>query len=319
MLFTDAPEFRVPDDLMAMARDSGIDITIMDGHDPDQIVAKGADCDGLFLFRARVDDALLDALPRCRLLARVGTGYDLIDVEAARRHGVMVTNVPEFCTEEMSDQVICFILAFGRQIPHVLNTAHAHHWLSIFEIPTPHRIAGQTLGLLGFGRTGQRTSEKARIFGLDVRVWTRTPRPEALARTGARAATFEEALGCDYVSLHIPLTAETRGLIGRAELALCKPTTILINTARGAIVDTGALVAALRAHTLGGAALDVVDPAPLPPEHPLWDLPNVWITSHSASLSVEALHESLLISLTDAIRMRSGQPPLHPVPELASK
>src|SRR5262249_54902675 len=161
--------------------------------------------------------------------------------------------------------------------------------LSIFEIPTPHRIAGQSLGLLGFGRTGQRTAEKARVFGLDVRVWTRTSRPDALARTGARAASFDEALGCDYVSLHIPLTPETRGLIGRAELAGCKPTAILINTARGAIVDTDALVAALRSHSLGGAALDVVDPAPLPPEHPLWDLPNVWITSHSASLSVEAL------------------------------
>jgi D-3-phosphoglycerate dehydrogenase len=317
MLFTDGGEFGVPDDLMQTAHRAGVEIMIMPGHDPAEIAARGEHCHGLFLFRACIDDNLLAALPRCRVLARVGTGYDLIDVEAARRRNVMVTYVPEFCTEEMSDQVIMFVLAFARQVPRLLEAGHAHRWLTIADIPTPHRIAGRTLGLLGFGRTGQRTAEKARVFGLDVRVWTRTPRPDALTRTGARAATFEDVLGCDYVSLHIPLTPQTRGLIGRQALARFKPGAVLINTARGAIVDTGALVESLRAGRLAGAALDVVEPAPLPPAHPLWRLPNVWITSHSASLSVEALYESLAISLHDVIRMHDGLPPLHPVPELA--
>ena len=178
------------------------------------------------------------------------------------------------------------------------------------------RLHGRTLGILGFGRSGQRTAEKARAFGMEVLAWTRTHHPEALARVGARAATFEEALECDYVSLHLPLTGATRGLLGHEELARMQPHAVLINIARGAIVDTDALVDALRVGRLAGAALDVVQPAPLPPEHPLWSLPNVWITSHTAALSLEGRDEAWSTVIEDVIRVRTGRPPVHPVPEL---
>jgi len=316
MLLTDANEFSIPETYHEMLRGAGILVEPVQGHDPDAIAAHGERCHGLFLYRARVDDALLAALPNCRLLARVGTGYDLLDVEAARRRGVMVTYVPDFCTEELSDHVMAFILGFTRQFPFILSRAREHHWLSVDEVPAPRRLRGRTLGIIGFGRSGQRTAEKARAFGMETLAWTRTLRPEALARVGARAATFDEALECDYVSLHLPLTEATRGLIGREVLARMRPGAVLINIARGAIVDTDALADALRAGRLGGAALDVVQPAPLPPEHPLWSLPNVWITSHLGAISVEAADDAWSSVVEDVIRVRDGRPPAHPVPEL---
>jgi D-3-phosphoglycerate dehydrogenase len=316
MLHTDAGEFHLPDRYQQQALDAGIRIEMLAGHEPGEIAARGEHCQGLFLYRARVDEALLAAMPRCRILARVGTGYDLIDVEAARRRGVMVTYVPDFCTEELSDQVMAFILGFARQFPFILHQARQHQWQQASAIPPMHRLRGRTLGILGFGRSGQRTAEKARAFGIEVHVWTRTPRPELLARAGARAATFEEALGCDYVSLHLPLTLDTNGLIGHDALAHLKAGAVLINISRGAIVDTDALVEALRSGRLAGAGLDVVTPAPLPPEHPLWSMPNVWITSHSGAFSLEAREQVLSTVFEDVLRVRAGRPPLNPVPEM---
>jgi len=302
--------------LVDRAAEAGIELIPLDWHEQEEIAGLGVDCHGLFLYRARIDDDLLAALPQCRVLARVGTGYDLIDVAAAQRRGVVVTYVPDFCTEELSDTVILFILAFARQFPALMHAAREHRWLPVSELPKPRRLAGRTLAVLGLGRSGQRTAEKARNFGLEVLVWTRTPKPDVLERIGARAASFEEALGCDYVSLHVPLTAQTTHLIDRQALTRFKPTGVLINIARGAVVDTEALVEALQQGRLAGAALDVVDPAPLPPSHPLWDMPNVLITSHSACISVEALHQSQSTAIDDAAALLHGRPPLHPVPEL---
>ncbi len=316
MLLTDAHEFDLPNTYTQLLQQAGIVVEMAHGHEPDVIATYGERCDGLFLFRARVDDELLAALPRCRLLARVGTGYDAIDVEAARRRGVIVTYVPDFCTEELSDHVMACILGFTRQFPFILTHAREHRWLNAAEIPLPRRLLGRSLGILGFGRSGERTAQKARGFGMEVLAWTHTPRPEALENAGARAAAFDEVLGCDFVSLHLPLTEATRGLLGREALARMQPQTVLINIARGAIVETDALVEALQAGRLAGAALDVVQPAPLPPEHPLWSMSNVWLTSHSAAFSPEGRDEAWSTVVEDVIRVRHGRPPVYPVPEL---
>jgi phosphoglycerate dehydrogenase-like enzyme len=316
MLYTDAAEFPLPPELLTRARERGIELRMVEGHEPAEIGAKGEDSVGMFLYRARVDAALLDVMPRCRALARVGTGYDLIDVEEARRRGVMVTNVPDFCTEELSDTVMLFVLAFARRLPDLLEAAGRRHWMTVAELPKPRRLTARTLGIIGFGKSGQRTAEKARAFGLGVRVWTRTSRPEVLARTHAREVSFEEALACDYVSLHVPLTAETRDLINEWSLQFMNEDAVLINIARGAVVDTDALVGALQAGRIAGAGLDVVDPAPLPSDHPLWAMPNVLITSHSACISQEALIQSQTIAIDDAAAVLSGRAPVHPVPEM---
>jgi len=176
MVHTDSREFQLLPEHLARARAAGVEIALCDGHDPAEIAAYGPRCHGLLLYRARIDDALLAALPNCRLLARVGTGYELIDTAAARRRGVMVTYVPDFCTEELSDHVLACILGFARQFPHLLYESRAHRWQDAHQVPPMHRVRGQTLGILGFGRSGRRAAEKARAFGMEVRVWTRTPR-----------------------------------------------------------------------------------------------------------------------------------------------
>jgi phosphoglycerate dehydrogenase-like enzyme len=317
LLYTDAGEFPLLPDLADRARQAGVDFICMDGHDREEIIQKGGDCSGAFLYRGRIDADLLAALPGWRVLARIGTGYDLIDVAAAKRRGVMVTYVPDFCTEELSDMVLLFILAFARRLPTFIEAHQEHRWLPVSDIPAPSRLVGKTLGILGFGRSGQRAAEKARTFGMEVLVWTRTPRPEALSRIGARHASFEEALGCDYVSLHTPLTPQTEGLIGEDALRKMKPSAVLINVARGGVVNTDALVEALEHDRIAGAGLDVVTPAPLPPWHPLWGLPNVIITSHSGGLSTEAGRESQTTAVEDALAVLAGRTPRFPVPELA--
>jgi D-3-phosphoglycerate dehydrogenase / 2-oxoglutarate reductase len=316
MLYTDAAEFPLPEELVARSREHGIELRMVNGHDPAEIHAAAEDAVGMFLYRARVDAALLDVMPHCRTLARVGTGYDLIDVEEARRRGVMVTNVPDFCTEELSDTVLLFVLAFARRLPDLLEGARRRHWMTVAELPKPRRLTGLTLGIIGFGKSGQRTAEKAHAFGLDVRVWTRTSRPDALTRTHAREASLEDALACDYVSLHVPLTAEAHGLINERTLQFMHADAVLINISRGAVVDTDALVEGLQEGRIAGAGLDVVDPAPLPADHPLWGMPNVLITSHTACISREALRQSQTSAIDDAAAVLSGRAPAHPVSEM---
>jgi D-3-phosphoglycerate dehydrogenase / 2-oxoglutarate reductase len=316
ILYTDAREFPVAQHLLDRLLSAGFELVVAGGHDPEELALKGAECEGIFLYRARVDDRLLDAMPHCRVLARVGTGYELIDVQAAMRRNIAVTYVPKFGGAEMSDHVMMFVLAFARELPHLMWTSRSHAWQSITDMPRIRRLAGRKLGILGFGDSGARTAFKARAFGLDVLAWTRTPRPEAFEELGVTPTSWEQTLACDFVSVHLPLTKETRGLIGREALTHFKRGGVLINIARGGIVDTDALVDALREGRLGGAGLDVVEPYPLPKNHPLWDLPNVMITSHTASLSDEALNNSLSAAIEDAIAVLSGGVPANLVPEL---
>ena len=315
LLYTEADTIRMPDDLMDRAAAVGIEIETTSGYSRAELLEQGQDCDGVFLLHADIDEEMMAEWPNCRVLARAGTGYELIDVEAAQRRGIVVTYVPDFCSPEMSDSVILFILALNRRLPTFFDAARNHQWLSPHEFPTPHRLAGQTLGILGFGHSGQLTARKARALGLDVRVWTRTPRPSKYEEIGVEPVPFEEALDSDYVSLHLPLTEETRHLIDAEALSQFKVGGYLINVARGGIVDTDALTAAVEMGSLSGAALDVVEPYPFPAGHPLWDLPQVIITPHIAGFSSEALAKSFRIALEDAALVLRGFRPRHPVPE----
>jgi phosphoglycerate dehydrogenase-like enzyme len=207
------------------------------------------------------------------------------------------------------------VLAFARRLPALTRAAAARRWLPLDELPSPpRRVAGSSLGVLGFGRSGQQTAELATALGMRVLAWSRTHRPEALARTGAEAASFEAAMACDYVAVQVPLTPQTDGLIDAAALALMRAHAVLINVARGRVVDTDALVVALREGRIGGAGLDVVEPVPLPPDHPLWDFDDVIVTCHTAGYSTEAFEISLRTALADAGAVLAGRAPAHPVP-----
>ena len=315
LLYTEASTIAMPEDLPKRGAALGIELRTVEGYSRSELIEAGRDCDGVFLLHAQVDDELLAEWPSCRVLARAGTGYELIDVDAARRRGIVVTYVPDFCAPEMSDSVILFMLALSRRLPTFVDAALRHEWLSTDQFPIPRRLAGRSLGILGFGHSGQLTARKAKALGLNVEVWTRTPRLDEYADIGVKPESFTQVLSNDFVSLHLSLTDETRHLIDAEALSHFSADGYLLNIARGGIVDTDALVAALEAGNLAGAALDVVDPYPLPRDHPLWDMPQVIITPHVAGYSREALADSFETAIWDAYLVLQGLRPRYPVPE----
>ena len=272
----------------------------IEGQHPDEIIAAAADCDALLVVSSRVPGIVIDRLTRCRVLSRLGAGTDRIDIPAATRHGIIVANVPNFCVNEMAEQVLAFLLAWGRRLFLMTEAMRQGNWSARHD-PAVHRIAGQTLGLVGFGNSARAVAVRARAFGMRLLAWARRPEKhrEAAANHGVELVPLERVLaGSDFVSIHLPLMEETRHRIGVAELGRMKSNAVLINTARGAIVDEAALVDCLRQRRIAGAALDVFEGIDVftltrqPPVHPLMELDNVLMTPHCGGSSVESTHES---------------------------
>jgi glyoxylate reductase len=243
---------------------------------PADLHAACRDADGLLcLLTDRVDSELLDAAPRLRAVSVMAVGVDNVDLAACSARGIQVGNTPGVLTETTADLAFALLLAAARRIVEGEAAVRAGDW------PTwepgaflGEEVHGATLGVVGMGRIGSAVARRAEGFGMRV--------------LGVRASSgdLREVLaGSDFVSLHVPLSDGTRGLIGAAELRAMKPTAILINTARGPIVDTDALVRALREGWIAGAALDVTDPEPLPADHPLLAAGRAIVTPHIGSAS----------------------------------
>ncbi len=242
--------------------------------------------EGLLLYgHLRIDGAFMDRLPRLRVISNIGVGVDHIDLDAARQRGIPVGYTPNVLDQTVADMTFALILAVARNL--VPGVRHARgpdflHYEPDFLLGCD--VHGATLGIVGLGAIGRQVARRARGFDMAVLYHNRRPNPAAEAELGASYATLPELLSrSDYVTLNVPLTPETAGLIGREQLALMKPTAFLINMARGAVVDQEALVAALEAGGIAGAALDVTEPEPLPRDHPLLSMANVIITPHLGS------------------------------------
>jgi glyoxylate reductase len=240
------------------------------------------------LLTDRIDDALLAACPKLVAVSNMATGYDNIDVAAASRHEVLVCRTPGVLTETSADLAFALLLAAARRVAEGDRYVRGGNWKT--WSPTTLLgvdVYGATLGIIGLGRIGTAVAQRARGFDMRVLYHSRERKPEAESRLGVEYAELDELLRtADFVSVHAALTAETRHLIGARELGLMKPAAILINTARGPLVDQDALVEALRDGRIAGAALDVTEPEPIPPDHPLLGMDNVLITPHIASASV---------------------------------
>jgi glyoxylate reductase len=242
----------------------------------------------LTLLTERIDEALLNALPTVKVVSNMAVGFDNIDVDACTRRGVVVCITPDVLTETTADFTWALMLAVARRVCEAAESVRAGTWRTWEPLGFLGRdLSGATLGIVGFGRIGRAVARRAR--GFDMRVlYTDKSRQSSEVERDLRATfvPLEQLLAeSDIVTLHVPLTPETRKLIGARELALMKPRSILINTARGPVVDTEALVRALRTGHLWGAGLDVTDPEPLPADHPLLQCPNVIVTPHIASAS----------------------------------
>jgi D-3-phosphoglycerate dehydrogenase len=256
--------------------------------DEDELIALAPRADAILTNWKPVTARVLDAAARCRTVARYGVGLDNIDVAHATTLGIPVSNVPDFCTDEVADHTLLLLLALARRFVPLTEDLRRGGWDNQAG-GMPVRLRGKTLGLVGLGAIAQAVAVRARALGMDVIAYRRS----AGDRDGVRVTTSlpELLASADVVSLHVPLDATTRGIIGQAELAAMKDTAYLINTSRGALVDTAALVRALDGGLIAGAAMDVTDPEPLPAAHPLRTHPAAIVTPHSAFYSDGAIAE----------------------------
>jgi glyoxylate reductase len=262
-----------------------------------------------------VDAAMLDRFAGVKVISNFGVGVDHIDVKAATARGIPVGNTPSILDGATADLAFALILAAGRRVVEGDRYARGPN----FTHYDPSYILGRevhssTLGIFGMGRIGRQVALRAQGFGMKVLYHNRARNDEAEVALKARYATKDELLAAaDYVVLTVPLTAQTRGLIGRAELAKMKPTAVLVNVARGAVVDKDALTEALTAKRIFAAALDVTDPEPLPRDHPLLALHNVIITPHLGSATEETRRRMADLSLENLFAGLDGKPLPFPV------
>jgi D-3-phosphoglycerate dehydrogenase len=261
----------------------------------------------------QVSPEVVRAGERLQVIGRYGIGVDNIAVEEATRLGIPVTNVPGYCVDEVAEHVLALLLAHERGICRYDRGVRAGDWSLTQGLPM-RRVAGRTLGILGFGRIGQALARKAR--GLELRIVVHDPTaPDAeLASLAAEPVSLEElAARSDYLSVHAPLTDATRGLVDRDFLRRMKPTAFLVNAARGPIVDQAALLEALREGWIAGAGLDVFVPERLPPGHPLLAQPNLVATPHVAFYSEESVLELEVKAAENVVAILEGRRPEHVV------
>jgi glyoxylate reductase len=253
---------------------------------------------------------LLDLLPGIRVISNFGVGVDHIDLTAAAARGIPVGNTPGILDGTTADLAFALLLAAGRRLVEGDRYARGPDFLRYDPSYLLGReVHGSTLGILGMGRIGEQVARRGRAFDMRVLYHNRQRRPAAEAALGVEYVPRDELLATsDYVMLTVPLTPETHRLIGRAELARMKPTAILINVARGAVVDTAALTEALTARTIFAAALDVTDPEPLPRDHPLLRLDNVIIAPHLGSATEQTRQRMAEISVENLLAGLSGRP-----------
>lgn len=260
----------------------------------------------LSLLTDRIDDALLEKMSYLRVVSNMAVGVDNIELNACTKRGIPVGNTPGAMTDATADLAMSLLLAAARKLPESSRDAHEGRWQT--WSPTGWLgadLRGATLGIIGLGKIGRAVAERARGFGLRLIYWEPIQSSENEAQTGARYVSFDELLSTsDFVTLHCPLNESTRGLIGESALRKMKPSAILINASRGPVVDTSALLRALTEGWIAYAALDVTDPEPLPPSHPLYALPNCFILPHIGSathgtrkLMAEMACENLLAGL----------------------
>jgi D-3-phosphoglycerate dehydrogenase len=279
----------------------------------EEVVAAAAGADAVLNCYAPMPAEVIGALERCRIIARYGIGLDTIDVPAATARGILVTNVPDYCIDEVSDHALALILALTRGVVRLDRSVRDGAWNPMVARPL-HRNRGRTLGLVGFGRIARRLAEKAAAVGFEILATDPYVPDDAIASTGAGPRNLEELLAAaDVVSVHAPLTEESRHLIGAPELASMHPGALLVNTSRGPLVDARAVLEALEAGHLGGAALDVLETEPPAPDDPLLSRPDVIVTPHASFYSEESMAEQQRKAAEQVVAALAGEVPIYAV------
>ncbi len=303
----------------AYYRRYGLDPLRVEAATPEEIISHVADCDALLVVAAALPRPVIEALECCRLISRLGNGTDKIDVAAAARRGIVVSNAPFFCVAEMSDHIMALQLALARQLPRMEQFMYAGDFSQARKRSMGiQRLSCRTLGIVGFGATGERVAQRAKAFGLRVLATRRNTKAPTLAADalGVEMVDLDTLLEqSDYVSLQLPLNEATYHLFDEATLRKMKPGAYLINTSRGALVDEAALVRLLRQGHLAGAGLDTYEGIDVfteevkPPSHPLVELDNVILTPHVSAHSVQAVEDVSRTGVENLVAVLSGHWP----------
>ena len=288
------------------------ELTVFDRTPAHQAVQRAAHAEAVLTNKVALPRSVQEQLPALRYIGVLATGYDIVDVEAARHRGIVVTNVPEYGTFSVAQHTFALLLELCHHVGLHSESVRRSEWSRnpdwcYWKTPLIE-LAGKTMGIIGLGRIGRQTARLAHAFGMRVIAHSRPGSPP-LPFDGFRFLNLEAVLAeSDVVSLHCPLTSETRGLINRQRLACMKPTAFLLNCSRGPLVVESDLAEALRQGVIAGAALDVLSQEPPPPDHPLFSAPNCILTPHHAWATREARERLMNIAVENLRAFLAGRP-----------
>lgn len=302
------------DEEKAVLAEVDAEVRIFASSSPSEAKEAFAPADAILVNLFPMTADIIEGLPKCRVISRYGVGYDNVAVDTATRKGIWVTFVPDYCFEEVADHALALLLGCIRKIGYKDRMIRQGMWNLHRDQPC-YRVEGKTLGILGYGNAAHTLLRKVsglgfgRVLMCDPYVRASTVKAAGAVPVGLPTLLAES----DYISVHVPLTPETRHMIGRAELALVKPGAILVNTARGPVLDERAVADALRSGQLGGAGLDVFEEEPLPANSPLRQLDNVIFTDHAGWYSEESVVELKTKAARNAAAVLVGGRPTYPV------
>jgi len=279
----------------------------------DDILEVARDADAILVTYAKITREIITQLTKCKAIGRFGLGVDNIDLAAAKEKDIAVNYVPDYCIREVSDHAMTLLLSLIRKIPLSNKLVQGGRWEMPAVVPI-RRMEGTVLGLWGFGNIPRLVAPKAKAFGMTVIAYDPYAKPEMFQQAGVERVELDALLArSDYISVHAPLTLQTRGAVNADAFGKMKKGVYIVNTARGPLIDETALIAALDSGQVGGAALDVVTVEPLAKESPLLGRDNVIVTPHTAFYSIEALEELQTKCASDIARVLSGEKAVYPI------
>lgn len=292
--------------------EAGIELIEAPTSDADTLARMAEDVDAIMFCFAKVPEVVVRAAKRCKVASRYGIGVDNLDIPICTELGIVVTNVPDYCVDEVADHVMSMLLGFNRDLISLNRAVRVHGWGAVPLPKHSRRFRTTTLGIVGMGRIGRALAHRAQAFGMRVLAHDPFLQPEHAPAGVEPVAELNEMLAeSDFVSLHAPLTDDTRGMIGTDQFRAMRRSAFIVNAARGPLIDDDALVDALRRNEIAGAGLDVTPLEPLPKDHPLAQMDNVLLTPHTAFHSQESLRELETRTAQEVVRVLRGEMPEH--------
>lgn len=287
----------------------GADLIESTGSDEENIIEVAKDADAILNCYAELTPKVIESLEKCRIIARYGIGVNNVNMSTATKKGIIVTNVPDYCIEEVSDHALALILACSRKICQLNTIVKSGKW-DFKDYRPMYRLEGQTLGIVSFGKIPRRLVEKVSAYRFNIIAYDPYVDEKIAAKYNVKLVTFEELLReSDIISVHAPLTEETKGMFGSEQFKIMKSSAYLINTARGGLIKDNDLAQALKKGEIAGAGLDVLEDENVNFHHPLVSLENVIITPHSAFYSEQALKDLQYKAVQEVIRVLTGENP----------